>query len=123
MRFSPGLLVADVGARRGWRPGRSDEHRRGHRFFPPLVDLLAVHGDVAGCLDADAGLIADDLGDRDADVVADHDAFADLAGEHEHVLLPLGRLRVRHLPYTRSRDISGEKSQGNLCLVPKSYAL
>jgi hypothetical protein len=54
-----------------------------------LVDLLAMHRDVARGVDADAHLIALDAKDGHGDLVADHQRFPDPAGEYEHGRSPV----------------------------------
>lgn len=52
------------------------------RFF--VDKLFADDGVVGGRFDADAYDVARNAHDRDDDLVADHDAFADFSSYHEH---------------------------------------
>src|ERR1043165_7883960 len=57
-----------------------------------LVDLFAVDSDAGRGGDAQADLVAADIDDGDFDLVADHDCFVALTGEHQHRrLLPWQR--------------------------------
>ena len=58
----------------------------GPHVFPldGLVDLLAVNRDLRGSIDTEANLVSPNIHDRYDDIVADHDAFVALSGEHEH---------------------------------------
>jgi hypothetical protein len=49
-----------------------------------LVNLLAVHGDFFGGVDAEADLVAADVHDGDYDVVVDHDRLVSVAAKHKH---------------------------------------
>ena len=59
----------------------------GQASLNALVDLLAMHGNVLGCVDADSYLLAADAQDGDRDVITDVYAFANFAGEYQHGLL------------------------------------
>src|SRR5688500_688204 len=60
-----------------------------------LVDLLAVDGDILGCADAYAHLVALDAEHRDGDLVPDHQGFAYSAGQNQHVTSPCPRPSMR----------------------------
>jgi hypothetical protein len=70
------------------RGGDGAVHRRrdvcSDRGFHAFADLLAVHGNVLGGIDADAHLVPLYGKDGNADIVSDHDALADPPGENEH---------------------------------------
>src|SRR6516164_1017058 len=62
--------------------------------------ILAVDADLLRSVDAQANLVAADINDRDLDVVADHDRFIALTGQHQHVQAPscYGSLRKAGRP-------------------------
>src|SRR6478735_2451879 len=73
--------------RRGGRRWQFPGCRRGGAvlFLPRFEDLVAIHGNLGGCVDADPDGRARDLQQRDGDVVADLDTVAGLARDHQHV--------------------------------------
>jgi len=44
-----------------------------------------MHGDLRGCGDAKANLIAPHIHDRNLNIVADHNYFVSLPGQHQHL--------------------------------------
>src|SRR5436190_24277045 len=80
--------------------GSGDRHGRGRgvrlRRVVQRQELLAVDRHVPGRFDAQPNLAPIDVHDRDADVVADEDFFAELTAEDQHVATLLrARLRVK----------------------------
>jgi hypothetical protein len=66
--------------------------RRQSPPLPPdrLIDFLAMDRDFAGCLDADADLVAANVHNGYDDLVPDHNAFVTLSRKDKHFrLLPL----------------------------------
>src|SRR5205823_2505878 len=49
-----------------------------------VVDFLAMHADLFGGVDPDADFIPSNIDDGDFNVVADHDRFIALPGQHQH---------------------------------------
>jgi hypothetical protein len=49
-----------------------------------IVDFLAMHGDVAGGINADPHFVTSNFHDSNADVVANNDRFVALTGQHKH---------------------------------------
>src|SRR5690606_12168084 len=55
-----------------------------------LVDFLAVHGHVLGRGDADPHLVPLHAENGDGDRIADHQGFADAAGQNQHLEISIG---------------------------------
>src|SRR3954453_5347233 len=49
-----------------------------------VVDLFAVNADFLGGVDPDSNLVPSDIDDGHFNVVADHDRFIALSGQHQH---------------------------------------
>jgi len=49
-----------------------------------LVHLVTMHDDMLRGFDSDSHLVAADLCDHDADVIADHDGFRLLPAKYQH---------------------------------------
>src|SRR2546430_8801665 len=49
-----------------------------------VVDFLAMHADLFGGVDPDSNLVPSNIDDGDFNVVADHDRFIALPGQHQH---------------------------------------
>jgi len=60
--------------------------RSGQTGLDALVNLLAMHGNILGCVDADSYLLAADAQDGDVNVITDVYALPDLAGEYRNEL-------------------------------------
>jgi len=59
-----------------------------------LEDFFSVHLNIFGCIDANPHLHPFDAQNGDFDVIVDDDAFANLTGEYQHVVL-LGNVEIR----------------------------
>jgi len=68
---------------RGWAAG-----------LDALEDFFAMDLDIFRCIDTDPHLHPFDAQNGDFDVIVDDDAFANLTGEYQHVVL-LGDVKVR----------------------------
>src|SRR5258708_38020310 len=64
------------------------------------IDLLAEHGHLLWCLDADPHLLPHDRQHRDLDLVADHDALVGLTRQNQHCgcTLPICEPGLRREP-------------------------
>lgn len=71
-----------------------------------LEDLFPVHLDILWCIDANPHLHPLDAQNGDFDVIIDDDAFANLTGEYQHVVL-LGDIEIR---------LASDRSGGSLSL-------
>jgi hypothetical protein len=68
------------------------------RRWPLGHQLSANHCHVAGSVNSQTHLPPLEPDDRDADVVTDEEFFHELAGQHQHVKLPIQNVQVHFQP-------------------------
>src|SRR5262249_32950794 len=78
------------------------------------VDLLAMHGDTARRIDADADLVALHAQHGDGDVVTDHDRLSDPSCQNQHVT----PLCVDLLPSMRTASLTHASMSSTLAARP-----